>query len=212
MPTTWEPGSVASVTLSGGNLVATNTGTTSANQGAHGLTTDAQTTGKYYFEATWTNYVPGDPNFGIGVGTTASTYTNMGNGGTTGIVYYFGGSYYSNGSQVSAGTGGSSIGQVAGLAVDLDNRRFWLRPVPGGIWNGSGTNNPATNVGGYTIPAGTMVPFVTFGGSGGTAGNVLTANFGASAFSGVVPAGFIAGFPTASGGAASAMARAMVLA
>ena len=32
---TWDPATVAAVTLSGGNLVATNTGTTSGNQGAH---------------------------------------------------------------------------------------------------------------------------------------------------------------------------------
>jgi hypothetical protein len=211
MPTTWEPGSVASVTLSGGNLVAANTGTTSANQGAHGVTTDGQTTGKYYFEVTWTTST-GGANTGVGVGTTASTYTNMGNGGTTGVIAYpAGGVVWSNGSQIAA-PGVWSVGNVIGIAVDLDNRKIWFRTSPSGNWNNSGTNNPATNVGGYTIPAGTMVPFVTFGGGSGAAGNVFTANFGATAFSGVAPSGFIAGFPTAGGGAAAAQARAMVLA
>jgi hypothetical protein len=40
-----------------------------------------------------------------------------------------------------------------------------------------------------------MVPFVTFGGSPGSANNVITANFGASAFSGAVPSGFTSGWP-----------------
>jgi hypothetical protein len=41
-----------------------------------------------------------------------------------------------------------------------------------------------------------MVPFVTFGGAGGSPGQVWTANFGATAFNGVVPSGFTAGWPT----------------
>ena len=212
MPTTWEPGSVVAVTLSGGNLVATNTGTTAVTQGAHALTMDGQAAGKFYFEATWTAKQQTGGNYGIGLGTTASTYTAMGNGGTTGIMHYAGGTIWSNGSQISGGFGAWAAGQVACLAVDLDNRRFWTRVAPAGVWNGSGTNNPATNVGGLTIPAGTMIPFVTFGGTGGLANNVVTANFGASAFIGAVPSGFIAGFPTAGGGAAAVQASAMVLA
>jgi len=84
---------------------------------------------------------------------------------------------------------------AVGGAVDLDNRKIWFRLAPSGNWNASGTANPATNTGGYTIPAGTMVPFVTFGGTAGTAGHALTANFGASVFSGAVPAGFTSGWP-----------------
>jgi len=195
---TWDAATATAVTLSGGNLAATNTGTTSANQGAHVISTSGKTTGKYYFEAT---FVPFDLNitqginFSIGIGTTASTYTSMGNGGTTGIVFYKSQSVWSNGSQIVAGGTQVSAGQVVGGAVDLDNRKIWFRLAPSGNWNASGTANPATNTGGYTIPAGTMVPFVTFGGTAGTAGHALTANFGASVFSGAVPAGFTSGWP-----------------
>jgi len=192
MAITWDAATVTAVTLSGGGLVATNTGTTSADQGARVATANGKTSGKWYFEITWTAVTSGiGSNLGIGVGTTASTYTGMGNGGTTGITHYLAGSYYSNGSVVSTGTGGWSVGQVAGIAYDLDNRRFWARQSPSGVWNGSGTNNPATNVGGYVIPAGTMVPFVTFGGSTGAANNVFSANF-AGPFVGATPSGFIA--------------------
>jgi len=197
---TWDAATVTAVTLSGGNLIATNTGTTSADQGARVATANGKTSGKYYFEATWTTRNQIGGNFGIGIGTPTSTYTSMGNGGTTGIEQYNGGSFYSNGSQVSGGSGQWNQGQTAGIAVDLDNRRFWTRTNPAGVWNGSGTNDPATNVGGFTIPAGTMVPFVTFGGSGGAAGSALTANFGDSAFTGAVPSGFTAGWPAAGTG------------
>jgi hypothetical protein len=195
IPAIWDSATVASVTLSGGNLVTTNTGTTSTNQGAHVATTSGKTAGKYYFELTWTTLNQPGGNIGIGVGTTTSTYTNMGNSGTTGIMNYRGGSIWSNGSQVSVGSGAWAAGQIAGIAVDLDNRKFWVRLSPSGIWNGNAANNPATNVGGFTIPAGTMIPFATFGGTGGVANNVLTINFGASAFSGAVPSGFISGWP-----------------
>lgn len=190
-PVTWDPTTPTAVTLSGGNLVATNTGTTSVDQGVRVATTAGKVTGKYYFEVTWTTVNQAGGNVGVGVGTPASTYTGMGNGGTTGIHHYLGGSTYSNGSQVSGGTGGWTQGQISGVAVDLDNRRFWVRASPSGIWNGNGANNPATNVGGFVIPAGTMVPFCTFGGSGGVANNALTANFGASAFSGTAPSGYV---------------------
>lgn len=192
---TWDPATVTSVTMSGGNLVATNTGTTSADQGARVVAASGKSTGKYYFEITWTTIL-GGANFGLGAGTTASTYTGMGNGGTTGVIMYRSGSVWSIGSNVSSVIGAWSSGQVAGIAVDLDNRRIWFRAANTSVWNGSGSNNPATNTGGYTIPAGTMVPFVTFGGTSGVANNVITANFGASAFTGATPAGFTSGWPS----------------
>jgi hypothetical protein len=192
---TWDAATVTAVTLSAGDLVATNTGTTSTSQGARGATTAGKTTGKYYFEVTWSAINQSGGNYGIGIGTTASTYANMGNGGTTGDVCYRGGSVWSNGASISVGSGAWTVGQVAGVAVDLTNRRIWFRLSPSGVWNGNGANNPATNVGGFVIPAGTMVPFCTFGGTGGVANNVLTANFGASAFTGAVPSGYTAGWP-----------------
>lgn len=192
---TWDSATVTAVTLSGGNLVATNTGTTAANQGAHVASTAGKTSGKYYFEVTWTTLVvTGGNNFGAGIGTTASTFTAMGGGGTTGVEHYRGGTTWSMGSQVLAGIGAWSAGQTTAFAVDLDNRRFWVR-YSSGNWNNNASYDPATNIGGLVIPAGTMVPFVTFGGSGGTTGNVLTANFGASAFAFTVPSGFTSGWP-----------------
>jgi len=191
---TLDPATVTAVTLSGGNLVATNTGTTSADQGVRVATVAGKTTGKYYFEMTGNSVTSAGVNHGVGIGTPTSTYINMGNGGTTGVVGYRTGSVYSNGSSVLTFAGYSN-GEIAGVAVDLDNRKIWFRKSPSGIWNGNASFNPATNVGGATIPAGTMVPFCLFGGAGGSAGSFVTINFGASAFSGAVPAGFTAGWP-----------------
>lgn len=193
---TWDSATVTAVTLSGGDLVATNTGTTSANQGAHVASTAGKTTGKYYFEVTFTANTGGG-NRGVGIGTTASTYTNMGNSATTGsVVYVASGAIYSNGSSQAISIPGiTGAGTVFGVAADLDNRKIWFRTAPSGNWNNNATYNPATNVGGVTIPAGTMVPFVTFGGTAGAANNVFTANFGASGFTGTVPSGFTAGWP-----------------
>jgi len=193
---TFDPASVAAVTLSGGNLVATNTGTTANEQGAKSAT--AKTNGKYYFEMAFTAYSGSVLRIGVGVGPPASTYTAVSAGATTGAVIVANGAVHANGvgNIVDIIAGSFPVGAVVGIAVDLDNRRGWFRHAPSGLWLASATANPATNTEGVTIPAGTMVPYCTFGGTAGVAGNITTVNFGASPFSGAVPAGFTSGWPT----------------
>jgi hypothetical protein len=191
----WDPATAANVVLSGGNLIATNTGTTSADQGARVASGSGKTSGKFYYEVTFTLYAGGNNN-GTGIGTTASTYADMGNLAITGNVVYRTGLLYANGATTGLVLGAIADGDIVGIAVDLDNRKSWFRIAPSGDWNAQaiGLQNPATNTGGIVIPAGTMVPFVVFGGVLGTSGNVVTANFGASAFSGTVPSGFTSGW------------------
>jgi hypothetical protein len=192
---TWDAATATAVTLSGGNLVATNTGTTSPDQGAKVASAASKTSGKYYFEMT-VNAKTGAGNGGFGIGTTASTYTTIGSSSTVGtIIYWQPGNIWANGSYTGSSLTAIPNGGIVGVAVDLDNRRVWFRVTPSSNWNGSGTANPATNTGGIVVPAGTMVPFVTFGGTLGVANNIITANFGASAFNGAVPAGFTSGWP-----------------
>jgi hypothetical protein len=188
-PVTWDVATASNVTFSGGNLVATSTGGT-PDHGCHVAAASGRTSGKYYFEITVTTNGFG-ADTGWAIGTPTSTYAGMGNtGGVTGVEGYLSGSIYSMGSVVG-NTGGSAVtGTVACMAADLDNRKMWFRLGASGNWNNNSGNNPATNVGGITIPAGTMVPFVTFSASG----NVFTANFGASVFTGAVPSGFTAGW------------------
>ena len=193
---TWD--TATAVTLSGGNLVATNTGTTAAEQGAKSAT--GKTSGKYYFEMSFTAFTGATTRIMAGVGTPASTYAGMSSTGTSGAIGGVGGVVHANG----AGTvfdfvpaGSLPVGGVMGVAVDLDNRKCWFREVPSGLWLGQaiGLQDPAINLGGAVVPAGTMVPLCTFGGTAGVAGNITTANFGASVFVGAVPAGFTSGWP-----------------
>jgi hypothetical protein len=192
---TFDAATLTAVTLSSGDLVATNTGTTSVDQGARCANAAGKTSGKYYFEVINTTALAG-ANCGFGIGTTASTYTNMGNSATTGdIMFRSNGNIWRNGSTSGITVGARTQGDVMGVAADLDNRTIWFRGTSAGNWNNNVANNPATNTGGVLIPAGTMVPFVVFGGTSGLANNKFTANFGASAFSGAVPAGFTSGWP-----------------
>jgi len=204
---TWDAGTVASVALSGGDLVATNTGTTSTSQGAHVAVASGKTTGKFYFEVTLTTYT-GGAGVGFGVGTTTSAYSGMSTQATVGNMLYFKG-HTGNGTIFSDPSGNTGLslgarsnGDVLGMAVDVTNRRSWFRLAPSGLWNNNGSNDPTLppgTGGGLIIPAGTIIPFATFGsgpaGAAGVAGNVITANFGASPFVGAVPSGFTAGWP-----------------
>jgi hypothetical protein len=195
---TWDAATVASVVLSGGDLHATNTGTTSANQGARVLDAAGRTSGKYYFEVT-RGAVGAGNNTGFGIGTITSTYTGMGNSATTGSRVDMFGRIWTNGSNTGITLSALGTGQKCGVAVDLDNRMIWFRRSPTDLWNNSATANPSTNTGGVAIPAGTMVPFCTFGGTFGATAQDLTANFGLTAFGGLVPSGFTAGWCGAGG-------------
>lgn len=194
--TTWDTATLAGVNLSGDKLTATSTGTTSTNQGARIADAAGKSTGKYYFEFLWQAFL-GGASVGVGVGTTVSTYANIGGTGTTGAhIFAATGQAWSNSAIIGNIGSAYTTGQIGAAAVDLDNRKIWFRKsTPLGNWNNNVANNPASNVGGWVIPAGVMVPFVTFGGSAGVASNVVAANFGASAFAGAVPAGFTSGWP-----------------
>lgn len=202
---TWDPATVAAVTLSGANLVATNTGTTSTNQGAHVAAASGKTSGKYYCECTMTTFT-GGAGVGMGVGNTASTYALLSgsySGGNMNLaVGHTGTGVITN----TSGNSGASLGALAGgdvvgLAVDVTNRRIWFRKGAAGAWNGAGVNGDPTNPvggGGFGLPSGTIIPFVTFGsglaGAAGVSGNVITANFGATSFVGAVPSGYTSGW------------------
>jgi len=168
------------ITGSGATKVATSTGTTATNQGVTPATgTYGFTTGKYYFEVQRTNTTVGD-NVGVGVMAVGTPYSTFGPDGTGGASIHFnGGQTYSN------GVAGPALGAVTvgangwvGVAVDLDNRKIWYYLFGIGWNGGGGGQDPNTNTGGYVIPAGTMVPCITFGGTSGAAGDIVTSNFG----------------------------------
>jgi hypothetical protein len=126
----------------------------------------------------------------VGVGTSSFNLT----GGTTtnaAVVIRLNGPIQINNSASGSQIGTINPGNVIGVAVDFTAHLIWFRIAPSGNWNGSGTANPATGAGGLNISAlsGALFPLFT-----GGSGDVCTANFGASAFSGTVPSGFNSGF------------------
>lgn len=205
--TTWDLSTVTAVTLSGGNLVATNTGTTAQEQGVHVASSHNPSTGKYYFECTITTFT-GGAGVAVGIATPASTYTNIkiaaDSGFLNSVVGHTGtGTILSPSGNTGFSLGALTTGAVICIAVDLTNRRIWFRAGAAGFWNGNAGHNPTDGSGGsggFIIPGGSYVPFAVFGSSGfgggaGVAGNVITANFGATSFVGAVPSGYAAGWP-----------------
>src|SRR4029077_824676 len=112
------------------------------------------------------------------------------------------GAIWVNNANTGSAIGVISSGNVIGVALDMTGLLIWFRIAPSGNWNGSGTANPATGVGGISISAcfGAQAAYAAFASTGSAGnGNAVTANFGDSAFTGAVPAGFASGF--SSGGA-----------
>jgi hypothetical protein len=87
---------------------------------------------------------------------------------------------------------GYVAGDVLSIAVDFDNRAFWLRKN-GGNWNGDPAADPATNTNGRSVPNWARPHAPAWGTNGN--GDSATFNFGASAFAYTVPSGFTAGWP-----------------
>ena len=171
------------VTLSNGNLTATATGA-SAHRLALATPVFVSGTGKWYWEVVNTAY-----DCAVGVGNTSSNLNSYvgSDVNSTGLndvgQIYYNGSYTNTG--LSFGTN-----DVLQVALDMVNKQIWYR-VNGGNWNGSGTADPASNVGGYNLTSLLSVntnirPLINQYPSGA----VTNINFGASAFSYSAPSGF----------------------
>ena len=176
------------ITLSNGNLTATN-GATSDNAVRSAA---SRSTGKYYVEFTVTGALVG-ADTGLGIATSAAVLTSFGSNATQGVACFAGaGQIWFNGSPTGVSSSGTNIiGTVWSIAVDLVNSKIWFR-TNATAWNGSGTDNPATNTGGTNIAAlfPTNAAYAIFCSNGSAAG--ITANFGGSAFSFTPPSGFTA--------------------
>jgi hypothetical protein len=182
---TWNPLDFLTTTLSNGNLTATGT---AINSGIRAIV--GYNTGKYYWEVivgTWTLTATGP---GIILGTTANFQPSVAGNASLAKT----GNIALNGSNTGSTLGARAAGDIIGIAVDFAAQLIWFRVAPSGNWNGSGTANPATAVGGIsfsTIGGNVLFPVMFLAG----ASEAGTANFGASAFSGAVPSGFASGLP-----------------
>jgi hypothetical protein len=185
--TTWNPADKsATMTLSGGNLVATGTGAI-----AWVRAVDKKTTGKFYWELTATAW--SNSNSGLGFCPSGLANPNLASGAGLCAVYATG-IIFVNGTNVGT-LGARSAGDIIGIALDVGAQLAWFRVAPSGNWNGSGTASPGTGVGGLSLTSITNVDDCPLAGFYPGTSESATANFGDSAFSGAVPSGFTSGWP-----------------
>lgn len=185
---TWSTTDLTNVTLSGSNLIATASGI----GGVRGK--DPKRTGKFYFEVTVGTW--GNANTSVGLACNAAALATVAATPTGAFSVIKSGTIRVN-TTVSQGSLGSLVaGNTISVAVDLDARLGWMRLAPTGNWNGSGTANPATGVGGINLAAAALgdgfdaYPLAAFGATSDAA----TGNFGGTAFAGTVPSGFTSGW------------------
>lgn len=183
---TWNPADKGTdITLSGGNLVATNTTDNAATVRA----TVGKSSGKWYWEITTTGHANQGWLFGIADATTSIS------GGIT-LGGFAKSASIQSGTSLIRATGGptadtltvvdSANGMIWGLALDMDNGRVYIRR--NGVWQNSG--GPAAGTGFFAHDlSGTFYP------AQGLFWNnmVATANFGATTFAHSVPTGFTSG-------------------
>jgi hypothetical protein len=185
--TTWSTtDKSASVTISGGNLIAT---ATAGAQG--GRAADRLLTGKFYWEITLGTWSGGNSSVGCGnLGMLFGVAQPL-----NALAMNKAGNIYINGLGSTFGLGATVAGNVICIALDLTNQLAWMRLGAAGNWNGVAAHNPATSAGGIdisTISGGAIPLYPMYQFAGLT--DSVTANFGNTAFAGAVPAGFTSGF------------------
>ena len=187
---------MSTITLSNGNLTATGVA------GAQGMARaiDKQSTGKFYFEYTFTLTTSNITSAGGTDIFTTMTSNGPTSGGSRGIaLIHSGGVYIDAGAQTGANFPNAfpnpiPNGSIVCFAIDLDARMWWVRLGAAGLWNNTANYDPAARVGGLKLTLGKGQPFYPMVAIWAN-GDVITCNFGDSAFAGTVPTGFTAGFP-----------------
>ncbi|MGL3208311.1 SPRY domain-containing protein [Bradyrhizobium sp. BR 1433] len=189
----FDPSTAIHAVVSNHNLTVT--GTAPGGGGALVFASEAKSSGKYYFEIQWVSL--GGFLFGgeIGIASTSATVGDLAGPNNATMLFQGNipqGQIWLNGAYSSFSLGLITVGDVIGIAVDIDNGKVWFKNVTdGGLWNGaSAAGDPASSTNGVAIPAGSVIPAVGFG----INNDIYTANFGARSFAGAVPAGFTPGW------------------
>ncbi len=167
----WNPADKnASMTLSGSNLVATTTAS-STWVGVRGLF--GMSSGKWYWE---NKITAGGSDGGIGVGTTAASLGNIVGGDAYGWGYSAGSGFAGNNGAFVAYGATWGVGDVIGVALDMTDGTltFYKNGVSQGV--------------AFTGLTGTLYPMLSLFDASGSA----TANFGATAFAYTPPTGYSA--------------------
>jgi hypothetical protein len=179
---TWNPADINASTLSNGNLTVS---------GAYGVRSiNGLSSGKVYFEMSWASPI-GSTTDGCGILSPGASFVNYKGNGLGGLIVFSDGPIYYNGASTGINIGAVGNGNKHCFAVDLGNKRLWVR-INGGNWNGNATYDPVANIGGIDISSlfpGNLM-YASFG--AGLNGSSVTANFGATSFAQTVPSGFSA--------------------
>jgi hypothetical protein len=189
--TTFDPVNIGGgFALSNNNLTAT---MTSGGGGGYNLVRSltSQASSKFYSEYTITSLVGStDSAFGT-AGSSASAAAGF-DANLSGAMFDTSSGYFTNSASLGA-TPSVAVGQVVGVAIDTGGKLIWLTNATTAptVWNAGGTANPATGVGGYSIANITGPYFAEAWVNHAAVGTtVITANFGASAYTGTAPVGF----------------------
>lgn len=192
---TWNPSDTtgSNIVLSNSNLTAA-FGTGSSPAGVRG--TLSGNTGKIYFELKF-DLSSGGVFGGMAAATLLMASQLPGQFSHDGFVVGDDGKMYSNAAgntpAIAGGWAGLAGGGILQIAVDFGALKVWVKPVTGTgstTWNNNGAANPATGVGGisFLMAAGSLFPFAR----PQLTTDTMSANFGATSFAGVIPAGFSA--------------------
>jgi hypothetical protein len=149
-PDSFNPSDTTGGTLSNSNTTFTVPSLTSP--GGLSRSKGSYSTGQLYFEATMV--ISGSTNRGVGISTRAATVSNAVNTGVDGAYFILESAAawatYINGTNEGGHTFSTT---TICVAVDLGNQLFWSRPTITANWNGGAASaNPATGVGGYSLP------------------------------------------------------------
>lgn len=187
MALSWNPGdSSANIVFSNSNLTGTGDGTTQDLPCRS--TTSVGNTGKWYWEVSIVSITANSTIVGVANATFTTvngTWPGVDNnsiGVTTNV-----GEVWINNSNIAV-IANCSAGNRRCVALDLVNKRIWFR-TNSGNWNGSSSNDPSTNVGGYDMSAlgtGNIFPTVSVYG-----GSSMTGNFTQPSFANSMPSGFL---------------------
>jgi hypothetical protein len=157
------PGFDPALTSGAINLTNSNrTATISTSGSFEAAFVNTPVTGAAYFEIQLNSSITGSINFGLAVAGTATSGVQLGAAANTMSYNPFDGSVGANSALIgTAAVAGS--GDVIRFAINRNTNLMWVA-VNGGNWNNSGTANPSTGVGGFSITAltGTQRPGLSF--------------------------------------------------
>ncbi len=177
---TWNPLSneiTANATLAEGNLK----GTTGQDYNGTGSTMNIFDNGKTYIEFTPTA-IANDYYVGILASEEIGTQQKLYNGGpcyvyrTDGLLIYNPTNNPADEANVSTDVNTFGVGDIGQLAIDTTANKIWIGK--NNVWQMSGTQNPSTGTGGYTIASHAAGYTVVFGTGSNDSSNTGVVNFG----------------------------------